>query len=333
MRIMLKEGLAKTLRKALPEAGLFYLGLGTRCFLAEAGDRQYVLKERFDLAFRKERRTLEFLMAKGFPHVPVYHGVLRANGRRYLVSDYISGEDLHHRTLAPGQMRDLVQVLARFHALKTGAACPAVRCVRKSLDRAGHQKRILMAAVRINRSTTAVRCARYLDHLGQKIVFAVEEGAVAGRALVTPALLHSDLDFRRGENGRLYMIDMEDFTLGDPVWDLAGVCQAFTGVTDKAVLKSYAEHNYLDDESAARLRLYRLLLSFLDLISLVMELICISRGRIAVSGQKEQAFQRAFVEGVDRVSVLLTQVQEGNITRGHLPGLVTLREMSPFIVA
>ncbi len=305
MRIMLPERLKKALRAALPDAGVFYIGLGTRCFLVETGGRSYVLKERFDRAFRNERRTHEFLMAKKFPHAPAYHGVFFSEGRRYLVFDYIAGENLRYCRLDPRRLKDLLGVLAAFHGLQAGKPCSSARVLRVLLDRTARQKRMVMAAVRVNRSVTVLRAARQLDLLWRQLEDAGEVLMARSAAVVRPVLLHTELDFRLGIDGRLYMIDMEDFIIGDPVWDLAGVSRAFTGVSAQAVLSAYTRYVPLDKEAGERFKLYQMLLAYLWLVSLLMEVMCISRGRSAVGGDREQAFQRAFMSGVERLAAEL----------------------------
>ncbi len=306
MRILLEPLLKKELQAALPGAALFHIGLGTKCFCVESGGRKYVLKERFDQAFRQERRAYEFLMARKFPHVQRYHGVLSVRGRRYLVFDHIEGNDLRACSLDQGQAEGVIRALACFHDLKKGQKpLFAGKALKKHLALVAGQKRMLLASACFSRTPLFLRYARSLEQIWKPIVQAAEGVLADSTASFVPALLHLDLDFLYGRNGRIYLIDMEDVAAGDPAWDLAGLCQAFPGLTERDVWACYGKHRAVDAEAPVRMRLYRAVLAALSLGGLLMDVMCINRGRGRAVGSKEPLLRKLFTQGAVRIAALL----------------------------
>jgi len=311
MRIVLPAALKKELRAALGDAVPFYRGGGTRAFLVDVNGKQYLLKERFGWPLRNERRAHELLMARKFPYVPVYHGELVARHLRCLVLDYIDGQDLRQSSLSPATMKKVVGVLAAFHAVCAGEKVPLVRCVRQLLDRANVQKKASLAALKHSRSASLIRYGLPLERGWQDLVkVAGDVMDLAGAETIRTAALHTELDFRLGRDGKIYLLDLEDDVVSDPVWDLAGMGHSFSGSSPEALIGAYPGLKKSSRTVRARFDLYQAVLAYVWLLSLVMEIVCVPCGRSVTATQREQAFHLAFEKGFQRYAGFFTHKEK-----------------------
>lgn len=265
------KNILKDIKKTYP----FYISLFSTSHIAEVNNRKFLFKERPFRSLYKEFRALEFLKKKKFLFFPQTYGIFTYDGHKVIIQEYIEGKNFEEDKNLFFKTIDRVKIiLQQLHSIKKKGKKGCLYFINEEVELIGN----ILEKTRT--SCSNLGGSHFLHHLSKinDALILLRKALKRDRQYletnIFPSFINKEVEFIISKRNKIYLVDFEHATFGDPAYDIAYLKIVFSDANIFAFIDDYGKIISLHDNFLLRVTYYQLIILIKEFIFYISDLNC-----------------------------------------------------------
>jgi len=241
----------------------------------ETDKKKYILKERPHYTFFHEYRILNFLREKKFPYVPFLYGIANFQGKKFIVQEYLEGEELGgNHTLFYSNIHKIAKIFGKLHSITRRKRAKYIYFLNREMGRLNDCFKMVNISYNRLSNNNFDNYFNIIDKYRKLLSVLIDKYSRFLDGSFSPSLVNRETEFIITPRGKIYLLDWEYTEFGDCAIDIASQAYIFNRIDLSRFLDVYKQHKTVCDNIYIRILIYLIIILIEEALYYISDLDC-----------------------------------------------------------